>query len=72
MDEATVGMDGNCGFALLGEDLVVGEAEFVEISQADIQSLGNEAAEERAWMAALDKLRTRLDKPEMTFRKVTF
>ncbi len=31
MDRAEIGIDGNCGFALLGEDLQVGEAEFVEI-----------------------------------------
>ena len=31
MERAELGVDGNCGFALLGEDLQVGEAEFVEI-----------------------------------------
>ena len=31
MERAEIGIDGNCGFALLGEDLQVGEAEFVEI-----------------------------------------
>jgi hypothetical protein len=29
---AELGVDGNCGFALLGEDLQSGEAEFVEIA----------------------------------------
>jgi hypothetical protein len=28
---AELGMDGDCGFALLGDDLQVGEAEFVKI-----------------------------------------
>lgn len=31
MDRAELGIDGNAGFALLGEDLQSGEAEFVEI-----------------------------------------
>lgn len=31
MERAELGIDGNAGFALLGEDLQVGEAEFVTI-----------------------------------------
>lgn len=31
MDRAELGVDGNAGFALLGEDLQIGEAEFVPI-----------------------------------------
>jgi len=31
IERAELGVDGNCGFALLGYDLVVGESEFVEI-----------------------------------------
>lgn len=31
MERAHLGVDGNCGFALLGADLQIGEAEFVEI-----------------------------------------
>lgn len=31
MDRAELGVDGNAGFALLGPDLQVGEAEFVTI-----------------------------------------
>ncbi len=31
IDRAELGIDGNAGFALLGEDLQSGEAEFVEI-----------------------------------------
>lgn len=31
MERAELGVDGNRGFALLGDDLQVGEAEFVEI-----------------------------------------
>ena len=32
MVRAELGIDGNCGFALLGENLQEGEAEFVEIA----------------------------------------
>ena len=32
MERAILSVDGNCGYALLGEDLQVGEAEFVEVS----------------------------------------
>lgn len=32
LERAELGVDGNAGFALLGEDLQVGEAEFVEIA----------------------------------------
>lgn len=32
MERAELGIDGNAGFALLGEDLQAGEAEFVEIA----------------------------------------
>lgn len=32
---AVLGIDGNCGFALLGEDLQVGEAEFVIIESEE-------------------------------------
>lgn len=31
MERAELGIDGNCGFALLGADLQVGEAEFEQI-----------------------------------------
>jgi len=31
IERAELGVDGNCGFALLGKDLQEGEAEFVEI-----------------------------------------
>lgn len=32
IERAELGVDGNCGFALLGENLQEGEAEFVEIA----------------------------------------
>lgn len=31
MERAELGIDGNCGFALLGENLQTGEAEFIKI-----------------------------------------
>lgn len=34
MLRAELGIDGNCGFALLGENIQEGEAEFVEIKTA--------------------------------------
>jgi len=42
-----LGVDGNCGFALLGDDLQSGEAEFVEIDynhkEGDVMVLGSHA-----------------------------
>lgn len=32
IERAELGVDGNCGFALLGENIQEGEAEFVEIA----------------------------------------
>ena len=32
IERAELGVDGNCGFALLGENLQTGECEFVEIA----------------------------------------
>ena len=32
IERAELGVDGNCGFALLGEDIQSGECEFVEIA----------------------------------------
>lgn len=34
-ERAIIGVDGNCGFALLGEDLQIGECEFVEIDSIE-------------------------------------
>lgn len=61
MDRAIIGVDGNCGFALLGEDLQSGEAEFVEIDSKDTAGSGPwcEAANV-ASRRALSKLRQRL------------
>ncbi len=58
---AQLGIDGNCGFALLGEDLQSGEAEFVEIE-------GDRMDDQlRACSFALNKLRERIDAPAMSY-----
>jgi hypothetical protein len=59
---AQLGIDGNCGFALLGPDLQEGEAEFVEIQPG--REPDNALA---ACKAALGKLRERLELPEMNY-----
>ena len=57
-----IGLDGNCGFALLGDDIQVGECEFVEIEleSSGIPELDREL---RAAKCALQRLRRRLGKP---------
>lgn len=69
MRRALVGVDGNCGFALLGEDIQSGEAEFVEIDAIDIEKTGGGnryydtdwvKAANKACNEALGKLRERL------------
>ena len=52
---AQLGVDGNCGFALLGPDIQEGEAEFVEINST---CYGDERI---ACKIALQRLRTRLN-----------
>jgi hypothetical protein len=60
---AELGVDGNCGFALLGEDIQVGEAEFVEFAtDAPKGSSQWERAAEHAATKALHKLEARLNK----------
>jgi hypothetical protein len=62
MERAELGIDGDCGFALLGEDLQLGEAVFVKISEAPKSSTNPES-----WAAtqAYRKLQARL--PDRTF-----
>ena len=81
-ERAELGIDGNCGFALLGPDLQEGEAEFVEIPAIDTATLpaGRHEAftqEERLlrehgarlWAAkeAWQRLKTRLNKPNLSY-----
>lgn len=79
-ERAELGIDGNCGFALLGRDLQEGEAEFVEIPavQPDNSTHHERYTQERTmerrqgarlWAAkqALFRLRARLGKPTLSY-----
>lgn len=81
-ERAELGIDGNCGFALLGPDIQEGEAEFVEIRSVDeskipggrhewftgeVRSLHTQGAKLAACKQALEKLRTRLNRPELSY-----
>lgn len=59
---AQLGIDGNCGFALLGENLQEGEAEFAEIQRG--REPDNQLA---ACKEALRKLRERLNLPHLSY-----
>jgi hypothetical protein len=69
-ERAVIGIDGNCGYALLGENLQEGESEFVEIDDVDdpraasfeLRYYSDEWCEAARTAArrALDKLRARL------------
>lgn len=75
MERAELGIDGNAGFALLGEDLQVGESEFVEIglpveASKDPNRYHHSewcAAAERAATAAYRKLQARLAPREFSY-----
>ena len=65
---AELGIDGNCGFALIGANIQEGEAEFVEIPSANVDAnssfvrpKGDDAAKLWACKEALRRLRTRLN-----------
>lgn len=64
MERAELGMDGNCGFALLGENLQEGEAEFEEVrateENPDPRSIG---AQRQAIHRAYMRLKARIDRP---------
>lgn len=82
-ERAELGIDGNCGFALLGENIQEGEAEFCEIEAVtvprDVALTRHEqftgeyelqlqlGAKLRAAKAALVKLRERLGKPDLGY-----
>lgn len=61
-ERAAIGIDGNCGYALLGENIQEGEAEFVEV-----QSPGERIDKAIAAKAALNRLRERLGKPHLSY-----
>jgi hypothetical protein len=57
-----IGIDGNCGYALCGDNLQTGQAEFVEI--ADVKDTESQRA---AAIEAFNKLRTRLEREDQTW-----
>jgi hypothetical protein len=75
MERAELGIDGNAGFALLGEDLQVGEAEFVtidlplEASKDPNRYQKSEwvSAAKRATTAAYHKLKARLPDRQFSY-----
>ena len=75
LERAEIGVDGNAGFALLGENIQVGEAEFVEIALPVEASKDPNRyhhsewcdAAERAASAALRKLKARLAPREFSY-----
>lgn len=60
---AELGVDGNCGFALLGGDLQEGESDFVEITEPT-ECVNNQIS---AAKRALYKLRDRLCIPDLSY-----
>lgn len=52
MERAELGVDGNAGFALLGNDLQSGEAEFVEIALPPEASKDPNRYHHSEWVAA--------------------
>ncbi len=75
IERAELGIDGNAGFALLGEDLQVGEAEFVTIDLPPEASKDPNryhksewvSAAKRAATAAYRKLKERLPDREFSY-----
>ena len=66
MKRALLGIDGNCGFALLGDDIQSGEAEFVEIIPVD--PYGDELPSAAACRAATKAYRRLMDRlPDEVF-----
>lgn len=63
-DRAELGIDGNCGFALLGPNIQAGEVEFVEIPTCFEDQLSNQLA---ACQKAMKQLRSRLNMPDLSF-----
>lgn len=64
-DVAVCGFDGNAGFALLGENLQEGEAEFVTIAEP-----GGDYERSFALISALENLRERLNMPNLPAKSI--
>lgn len=58
MERAELGIDGNCGFALLGSNLQEGEAEFVEIALSTEASKHPNRYHHPEWVNAAKKAAT--------------
>ena len=77
VERAQLGIDGNCGFALLGKNIQEGEAEFVEITDIPLNHPDDNifrsysdrllSAKLLAARKAFDALRERLNMPELSF-----
>ena len=63
MRHIELGIDGNCGFALSGEDIQSGEAEFKEIEYKKYKD--RLTAELDAMKIALNRLKERLKMPDL-------
>lgn len=61
-ERASIGIDGNCGYALLGDNIQEGEAEFVEVPNP-----GGRIEQMIAAKAALARLRERLGMPRLSY-----
>lgn len=66
-ERAELGIDGNCGFALLGLNLQEGEAEFVEIPSLKSVWWTVHDCQILAAKQALINLRKRLNKPNLSY-----
>jgi len=58
MERAELGVDGNCGFALVGDDLQSGEAEFVEIALPTSDSKSPTRYQKSEWVRAAKRAAT--------------
>jgi hypothetical protein len=68
-ERAELGVDGNAGFALLGEDIQAGEAEFVAIEcDAPKGTLARHVAARRAATKAYRALKARLPERQFSYR----
>jgi hypothetical protein len=65
-ERAELGVDGNCGFALLGRDLMEGEAEF-EPFVGDVKTSEGARQAKLAINRAYQRLRARLGRPVSYF-----
>jgi hypothetical protein len=62
MERAELGVDGNCGFALVGENIQEGEAEFEEFV-GDVKTSQGAQQAKLAINRAYQRLKARLDRP---------